>query len=150
MSPAIPKPLKPPKARTQPIKRSGRIAMSGPIARRTRVRQRSRHAEQRQRDDAWWSGRVCEEANGRCERCGGVGTAGHHVFGKKAHPRLRYVLANGVWLCHEDHRAGNDSAHRKPIQFKAWFAQARPESWAELQARLGRTIEPSHQTKETQ
>lgn len=124
---------KPEKRAPRPPKR---IARGKRPARTTRVtKQRTTEkARQRRRDDAWWSGAVRRRAEFLCERSGTLGEAGHHVWPKKAHPKLRHVIDNGIFLTREEH----DRAHKNMRAFRTWFATRFPERWARLEAaRLG-------------
>lgn len=58
----------------------------------------------------------------------------HHFKGKKAHPRLRYDVENGVSLCPR----GHDWAHANRDEFKAWFKATYPERWQRLEAKARR------------
>lgn len=51
-----------------------------------------------------------ERVGGHCEICGGRGTEAAHIFGKGAHPNVRFDGRNLVWACHECHMRG----HREP------------------------------------
>jgi hypothetical protein len=52
----------------------------------------------------------------------------HHVRGKKAFPALRWATFNGAALCRSCHLY----AHSHSIDFRRWFARARPGDWAAI------------------
>jgi hypothetical protein len=70
------------------------------------------------------AGPLCEYAD-----CTRPATDAHHIFGKKAHPLLRWTSVNGIGLCRPCHRAW----HRFPKSRRAWFAAHYPGSWLALQ-----------------
>lgn len=128
--------VKPLKRGPKPRKRLKRAA--APICRRARPRQRggSIRAKFNRVADPLWGRAVAMRAAGACERgqtmeTWHVGCDPHHVLGKKAHPELRHVVENGIWLCRRHHEA----AHRRPVAFRAWFARVRPEDFAAISER---------------
>lgn len=101
------------------------------IQRNVRPRARSRKRSRVEAGDRAWSHAVRWLAMGVCEwpGCFRPATDAHHVFGKKAHPSLRYALDNGVALCRTHHVA----AHADPARFRAWFSKLFPATWLRLQ-----------------
>lgn len=80
-----------------------------------------RRAEKRARvvaADAAWAKAVRAEYGDRCFHyfCLSPATDTHHIIGKKAHPRLRYDVENGLPMC----RAHHNEAHARP----AWFRES--------------------------
>ncbi len=110
----------------KPAKR-GRKPPKG-IARKRRPRAMSPKAWITNALDAAWSNSVRGQTGGRCLICWTEhsrhrqGTDAHHVYGKKAHPKLRHVVANGVWLCRECH----DWMHAHPARARKIMARVRP------------------------
>lgn len=99
------------------------------------------------RADAEWADAVKERAGDVCELpevlgydapCGYLSSRGpleaHHVKGKKAFPRLRHDIENGVSLCPQ----GHDWAHANRDLFREWFSRKFPERWARLEAKARR------------
>ena len=117
----LPKPEKRGPKPPRPIQRTA------PIARRS-----SRRPKVTARD-LMWSAAVKAPNLYRCElgHCGGdMAHDAHHVRSKKAHPKLRYRLENGVALCRSCHMW----AHAHPKGFRAWFKRVRPKDYAEIYA----------------
>jgi hypothetical protein len=131
----IPKPVKQPKPkrpiprRSAPIPRKARLPKgSKPLKRTGPPRKRSPKRSSVEQRDSVWREKVGDRVGNRCELgyCGGDwGCDSHHVRGKKAHPHLRHVVANGVRVC----RSCHDWAHANPVEFRAWFAIYRPADW---------------------
>jgi 5-methylcytosine-specific restriction endonuclease McrA len=78
---------------------------------------------------AAWSSFVRKRALGMCEYCGGLGSDAHHIYGRKAHPALRFAPINGIALCRRCH----NEWHAAPISRRGWFAVMYPASWSMLQ-----------------
>jgi hypothetical protein len=104
-----------------------------PIPRKTRpkARRETARAIATREADAEWAQAVKARAP-QCEWCpnytmSGSGDA-HHVFGRRAYPRLRHDVDNGVHL----HRTCHERAHRYPVSFRTWFAARDPERWRRL------------------
>lgn len=51
---------------------------------------------------------------GICIRCGGTATDAMHIYGKKAHPRVRFILLNLLPGCRECHEWLGDCKLAKP------------------------------------
>lgn len=119
-----PKPAKRPKAQPRRITR--------------RVRPRPRAAGDRakaMREAAsLWSRIVRAKAGNDCEaacfewECNRPAHDAAHVFGKKAHPRIRYLLLNGISLCRQDH----DFYTRHPTQWEALSKEVLGHDYAKL------------------
>ena len=62
---------------------------------------------------------VCKQRDHyTCQYCGSKqNLVVHHIFGQKAYPAGKWVVANGVTICVKDHLP---IAHRKPEQFRRW------------------------------
>jgi hypothetical protein len=103
------------------------------IARTIRVRARSARRGTVEKLDREWSAKV-REGVGYCEwtGCFREPTDAHHIFGKKAHPSLRYEMGNGIALCRPCHIRW----HATPVARRAWFAAKFPATWAALQILL--------------
>jgi hypothetical protein len=86
--------------------------------------------------DKLWAQAVKSGGGGFCEYgdCYSRAIDAHHVFGRGAHPRLRLDSDNGIGLCRPHHNAW----HRKPTQFRAWFATFYPQTWERLQVKAQR------------
>lgn len=80
-----------------------------PLARRTRLRQRSKRRNQEDRLDAQWRekvlgrwGRKCMLKNFSESLCYGILHV-HHLYGRQAHPKLRREPLNGLVVCSRHH-----------------------------------------------
>lgn len=114
MSPALPKPTKAARVPKRIVAQSKRQA-----------------AVDRRRSDRLWATAIKAGAPfGRCEfpGCTRTATDAHHVMGKKAHPELRHVLANGFACCHRCHVW----VHSNVCDFRLWFSTVRPLAWSKL------------------
>ena len=80
--------------------------------------------------DAAWARAVREKYGDRCFHfwCANAATDTHHIIGKKAHPRLRHVVENGLAMCREHH----NEAHARPAWFKENFAGWYATRWCGL------------------
>lgn len=127
------KPEKAPRKPRGRIRRTSRPRRSA----RPRIASLSPRAALRRRRDREWADVVKSRAEGRCEcPCRQPGTLdAHHVFGKKAHPKLRHELDNGIALLRPCHRW----AHRQRDLFRQWFRERRPAAYAHLVALVART-----------
>jgi hypothetical protein len=106
------------------------------LARRVHVKRVSAKRGQVERADARWSVAIKATSGWECEWCGKwqITMDAHHVYSKRAFPRLRYDLDNGVQL----DRACHERAHRNPLSFRAWFAAVDPERWRRLSSKAQR------------
>lgn len=120
---------KPPKriARKKPVPRASR-----PIVRHVRVARVSAKRPRVVTADSRWSAAVMKRDRRTCQLCGRLSTDAHHVYGKKAHPKLRHVLDNGIALC----RLNHDMWHSLPDSHKTWFSNTYPARWR----RLGKAV----------
>ena len=135
--PQGPRPPRKEKRARKPLRRSSepvkRRRPKGPTAKR-----RAERRAKIERADADWSSTV-RSRDGWCRLnallgCKSMATDAHHVKGKKAYPRLRYDLDNGLALC----RRAHDWAHANRKTFRAWFIQVYVERWARLEAKAAR------------
>jgi hypothetical protein len=117
---AHPKPIKRVRA-AKPLKRSG------PPHRSKRPRRASAKRPSVVKADAAWAKAVREKYGDRCFHfwCTSPAMDTHHIIGKKAHPRLRYVVENGLAMCREHH----NEAHVRPVWFKENFRGWYHERW---------------------
>lgn len=83
-----------------------------------------------ERKDAAWAKAVRERYEDRCFHwyCTRPATDTHHIIGKGAHPKLRYVVENGAPMC----RVHHNEAHARPKWFKANFRGWYHERWCHL------------------
>lgn len=73
-----------------------------------------------------WQRAVDEQANYRCEKCGGVKfLEHHHVFGRR-YKSIVHDPENGVLLCSQHHVPW---AHAEPKVFQLWIRLLRGEDW---------------------
>ena len=116
MTLAHPKPIRAPK----PAKR---------ISRRVRIARQSAKRGQVLKADREWAEKV--KVGGLCQygRCIQLCTDAHHIYGKRAYPRLRYDMDNGIALC----RVHHEEWHRAPVSRRVWFAAQYPGAWKRLQ-----------------
>lgn len=120
-------------SRPKPEKRAPRPPKR--IARGKRPNRRSAKRPEVERKDAAWAKAVRDKYGDRCFHyfCGNPATDTHHIIGKKAHPKLRYVVENGAPMCREHH----NEAHARPKWFKENFQGWYADRWARLEeARL--------------
>ena len=54
--------------------------------------------------DQAWSKAICYKYKGKCALCGAEGTQAHHIV-KRRYKLTRWLVGNGVWLCHKCHDA---------------------------------------------
>lgn len=75
------------------------------------------------KDSAWYY-EIIDLWNCRCavHGCANELDKPHHLLGKKAWPRYRHDLNNGISLCRKHH----DWAHNKPAEFKQWLMHNYP------------------------
>lgn len=112
------------------LKRRTGLSVNVSLKRGGPLKSRSPRKASKRNDDFQWQGDVVSRADGRCEYCGDYhGVVGHHVLGKRAFPRLRFLLANGVALC----RMCHGYAHNSPEKFNKWFEETFPEQWRDIQ-----------------
>jgi hypothetical protein len=78
--------------------------------RRTNLRRVGKKGGETKRLDGLWRDAVFARYGSACkaEGCGGMrcggGLQAHHIYGKGAHPRLRYDIENGLPVCGGHHR----------------------------------------------
>lgn len=128
----IPKPVREKRAR-KPLRRSSedrpKRKKRGTTAKRRAARRRRVLAA-----DAKWSRAVKAYSWGECVVGRHAATDAHHLFGKKAFPRLRYDVENGVALCRHHH----DVWHANPEREDLLFAERNRERWARLEEKAAR------------
>ena len=83
-----------------------------------------------------WRQRVFEKYRGVCVICGKTATQPHHLLGKRAYPKYRLTVENGIALCYFHHRGaapGVPTAHGSPRLFDEWLAAHLPQvyNWIE-------------------
>lgn len=110
-----------------PIKR--RRSPKGAVAKR-RAAKRARLVSA----DAKWSRAVRAWYWGECAIGRHAATDAHHLFGKKAYPRLRHDVENGVALCRHHH----DVWHANPEREDLLFAERNRDRYARLAAKAQR------------
>lgn len=145
-----PKPVPRQKVRKRLARNTKPIARKGRPARRVHVKRVSTRRGQQIVADAEWSSKVAERDRDVCQirgqgvpvrgeqyglvativlQCWG-GLDSHHVYSKKAHPRLRYSLDNGIRLC----RGHHDYAHTEEgkVFLRRWLDATHPFRYARL------------------
>lgn len=124
----FPKPPKREPSQPKPLKRGKRPN------RRVHVKRMSMRRGQQLIEDAEWSASVRAAHNHECWACTSPGLDAHHIFGKKAHPRLRYDIENGVALCRTHHQRW----HATPVWWRKLFSRVFPLRWDRLQKKARR------------
>jgi hypothetical protein len=97
------------------------------------VKKKIKQSTLRNKLDVLWREDVKQNAGFRCEKCGKQDGKHdcHHIFGKKAHPSVRFDVANGAYLCVGCHKFNKGSAHETPKVFMDWIISKRGEVWYE-------------------
>jgi predicted restriction endonuclease len=115
---------------TKRVRERKQIRRSPPPRRSKRPRRASAKRPKVIAEDAAWAKAVREKYGDRCFHCWCINPATdtHHIIGKKAHPKLRYVVENGAPMCRQHH----DEAHARPKWFKDNFRGWYHARWCRL------------------
>jgi hypothetical protein len=156
MALALPKPVRPAKARTYLRRSRQPIARRAPIARSSSRPSPMRQSEtaELEREAQRLAGRICEKrAGGWCEICRWIdrvlrqGCDPMHVLAKGAFPNIRFDVENLIWGCrghHEQLRSATlDESEPSPMRV-AYIRLRGREAWNRLvlRARLVKTFRP--------
>ena len=79
--------------------------------------------------DSHWRHDVFGRDIYRCQISLDYADDAYYIYGKQAHPELRYCIDNGISLTRSWHRWARDN----PAAFMAWFKVARPTQWLQLE-----------------